>query len=112
MFFQRFGIGCSVPQLFWSFSVCGDRGPTLPPDRVDEDGLLRQIGEIVASSGNRVHIIDCTDRRGDYMEAADVFCLPSYREAIIAQGNWDTPPCRASPAIAVSRAMARTYPRI
>jgi glycosyltransferase involved in cell wall biosynthesis len=46
----------------------------------DEDGLLRRIEEIVAPYVDRVRIVDYTDRPEDYMAAADVFCLPSYRE--------------------------------
>jgi glycosyltransferase involved in cell wall biosynthesis len=46
----------------------------------DEDALRRQIEDIVAPFADRVRIIDYTDRPEDYMAAADVFCLPSYRE--------------------------------
>jgi glycosyltransferase involved in cell wall biosynthesis len=46
----------------------------------DEDGMRRRIEEIVAPCADRVRIMDYTDRPEDYMAAADVFCLPSYRE--------------------------------
>jgi glycosyltransferase involved in cell wall biosynthesis len=46
----------------------------------DEDGLRRRIEGIVAACSDRLHVIDYTDRPEDYMAAADVFCLPSYRE--------------------------------
>ena len=46
----------------------------------DEDGLRSQIEQSVAECSARVRVLDRTDRPESYMAAADVFCLPSYRE--------------------------------
>ena len=46
----------------------------------DEDNLQKQIENIGASSMKYIHIIGYTDTPQDYMTAADIFCLPSYRE--------------------------------
>ena len=46
----------------------------------DEEELRREIGEIVSTCADRVRHVDYTARPQDFMAAADVFCLPSYRE--------------------------------
>jgi len=46
----------------------------------DEEGLGSEIEHICASCRDRIHRIDYTDVPQRYMAAADVFCLPSYRE--------------------------------
>lgn len=46
----------------------------------DEDNLCDDIRAIGKDSINRIHILGYTDIPEDYMAAADVFCLPSYRE--------------------------------
>jgi glycosyltransferase involved in cell wall biosynthesis len=46
----------------------------------DEGGLQREIEKIAAQFALRLHIVEYTDRPESYMAAADVFCLPSYRE--------------------------------
>lgn len=46
----------------------------------DEDGLSARIREICGSAAERLRRVDFTDRPECYMAAADVFCLPSYRE--------------------------------
>jgi glycosyltransferase involved in cell wall biosynthesis len=46
----------------------------------DEDGLLLSIGKLIPRCASRVHWFDYTDAPETYMAAADVFCLPSYRE--------------------------------
>ena len=46
----------------------------------DEDGLEAQIRELAGASADRVHRVQYTDRPQEYFAAADVFCLPSYRE--------------------------------
>jgi glycosyltransferase involved in cell wall biosynthesis len=45
----------------------------------DEDGLREEI-EKVAAGNLRLHLLGITSRPEEYMAAADVFCLPSYRE--------------------------------
>lgn len=46
----------------------------------DEENIKRQMLEICRSYSNMVHFEDFTDAPERYMAAADVFCLPSYRE--------------------------------
>jgi glycosyltransferase involved in cell wall biosynthesis len=46
----------------------------------DEEGLKPEIMKVCASAGDRFRMVDLTDAPEDYMAAADVLCLPSYRE--------------------------------
>jgi glycosyltransferase involved in cell wall biosynthesis len=46
----------------------------------DEENLMKRIEEILAGCRERFRRIDFTDRPEECMAAADVFCLPSYRE--------------------------------
>ena len=46
----------------------------------DEHNLSAVITAASASCSARLHRVDFTDRPQDYFAAADVFCLPSYRE--------------------------------
>ena len=46
----------------------------------DEDGLRAALTAAAGSCAGRLHVVELTDRPQDYFAAADVFCLPSYRE--------------------------------
>lgn len=46
----------------------------------DEEGLVPQIRSLCADHGDRLHLVGFTDRPNEMMTAADIFCLPSYRE--------------------------------
>ena len=46
----------------------------------DEDGIQSLLRAALGSAAARAQCITYTDRPQDYMAAADVFCLPSYRE--------------------------------
>ncbi len=46
----------------------------------DEEDLLPRIRNICSSCVSSVHVVGYTDAPERYMAAADVFCLPSYRE--------------------------------
>ena len=46
----------------------------------DEEGLRGQIERICRRCQDKLTIKGCTDKPEQYMAAADVFCLPSYRE--------------------------------
>ncbi len=46
----------------------------------DESGLRSRIGAVCAGHVDRVHFLDFTERPHEVMAAADVLCLPSYRE--------------------------------
>ncbi|MDJ0741235.1 MAG: glycosyltransferase family 4 protein [Gammaproteobacteria bacterium] len=46
----------------------------------DESGIRQQIESLNRDRRSRILFVDFTDRPQDYMNAADLFCLPSYRE--------------------------------
>jgi glycosyltransferase involved in cell wall biosynthesis len=46
----------------------------------DEDQLGAALAAAAAACSARLHQVDFTDRPQEYFAAADVFCLPSYRE--------------------------------
>lgn len=46
----------------------------------DEEGMASAIDNVCAAVRDRVHLIDFTHQPERFMAAADVFCLPSYRE--------------------------------
>lgn len=46
----------------------------------DEEGLAGQVVKICSGCPERVHFVGYTEVPEQYMAAADVFCLPSYRE--------------------------------
>jgi glycosyltransferase involved in cell wall biosynthesis len=46
----------------------------------DEGGLRAEISAAAGGCAARLHFAGLTDRPQDYFAAADVFCLPSYRE--------------------------------
>lgn len=46
----------------------------------DEEGLLLKLQESWSAFQDRIHRLEYTNQPENYMAAADVFCLPSYRE--------------------------------
>lgn len=46
----------------------------------DEGEMKSRVSEICRECANRVRMVDYTNQPERYMAAADVFCLPSYRE--------------------------------
>ena len=65
----------------------------------DEEGLIPLIRDRLAQSGHRLIVAGSTARPEDYMQAADVFCLPSYREGfgtVIIEAAACGLPCVAS----------------
>lgn len=46
----------------------------------DEEGIKPRMLALLAACADHAHWVDYTDRPQEYMAAADVFCLPSYRE--------------------------------
>jgi glycosyltransferase involved in cell wall biosynthesis len=62
-----------------------DMAPSLPDLHLlfvgpDEEGMQTQLLSACAEVVERVHFVTYTDKPEAYMAAADVFCLPSYRE--------------------------------
>ncbi len=62
------GLMPSMPQLHLLFV-----GP-------DEGGLQSEIQQLMGQSADQLHFVDYTEHPEDYFAAADIFCLPSYRE--------------------------------
>jgi len=46
----------------------------------DEGGLKEEVKRITNTFASRVHFVDYTDKPESCFAAADIFCLPSYRE--------------------------------
>jgi len=46
----------------------------------DEEGLRPQVQALLTAFAERVRLVEYTDRPEHFMAAADVLCLPSYRE--------------------------------
>ena len=46
----------------------------------DEDGMHAKIQQLIGDARSRIVFVDFTDVPERYMNAADLFCLPSYRE--------------------------------
>ena len=46
----------------------------------DEDNLCAALAAAAGAYAGRLHWVDATDRPQEYFAAADIFCLPSYRE--------------------------------
>ena len=65
---------------FRRFCEAGDSTSHLIVVGPDEEGLRPRIAEICSSCRERLHFADYTEVPEDYMAAADVLCLPSYRE--------------------------------
>lgn len=61
-------------------SSAGNRNIFLIIVGPDEEGLMPEIERIVALCPSRVRYVGMTAQPEDYMRAADIFALPSYRE--------------------------------
>lgn len=68
--------------LAQAFAAAGgdDTGAHLLLVGPDEAGMGAELGAAAAACSARLHRVDFTDRPEEYFAAADVFCLPSYRE--------------------------------
>src|SRR5487761_2460465 len=68
--------------LAQAFAAAGARHPGAHLLRVgpDEDNLRAELAGAAAACAGKLHSAGLTDRPQDYFAAADVFCLPSYRE--------------------------------
>ena len=69
-----------MAQGFARVAARGDTDSHLIMVGPDEEGLRGSICEICAGVKGRVHFADYTRVPQKFMAAADVFCLPSYRE--------------------------------
>lgn len=80
LFLGRINRDKGVLDLAAAFSGMSDTHSHLVVVGPDEEQLRPQIRELTQACTERVHFVDFTRRPEDYMAAADVLCLPSYRE--------------------------------
>lgn len=82
LFLGRITKDKGVLDLAMAFSALGERFPNahLVIAGPDEEGLGGQILETCRKGKGRLHIKGFADRPEEFMSAADVLCLPSYRE--------------------------------
>lgn len=80
LFIGRLNSDKGVLDLATAFSDITDSSSHLLIVGPDEGGMRLKINEILGSCIERVHFVDFTAHPESYMAAADVLCLPSYRE--------------------------------
>lgn len=82
LFLGRLNKDKGVIDLAYAFSLISAKRPDtrLLIIGPDEDGMLKKISEVCSNCSSRVHFIDFTSEPNKFMAAADIFCLPSYRE--------------------------------
>ena len=82
LFLGRLNRDKGVHDLALAFAqMCKQRANTwLVMVGPDEGKMKRRVSEICRECSNRVRMVDYTTQPERYMAAADVFCLPSYRE--------------------------------
>jgi glycosyltransferase involved in cell wall biosynthesis len=82
LFLGRLNRDKGVLDLAKAFAVVALRVPEVRLLLVgpDEEGMAKTIADSCSEVRERVHFIDYTDQPEHFMAAADIFCLPSYRE--------------------------------
>lgn len=82
LFLGRLNRDKGVLDLAAAFAVLARHFPTVRLLLVgpDEDGLAGRIAQASGAAAGHVQRIDYTAQPERYMAAADIFCLPSYRE--------------------------------
>lgn len=80
LFLGRINRDKGVLDLAAAFAGMADARSHLLVVGPDEEQVRPQIRELTKACAERVHFVDFTRRPEDYMAAADVLCLPSYRE--------------------------------
>ena len=83
LFIGRLNLEKGLKDLAKAFAKVAAQNPKtklliVGPD--DEDGLEKIFSELASQFPGQVHRVGYTTRPEDFMAAADVFCLPSYRE--------------------------------
>lgn len=80
LFIGRLNRDKGVLDLATSFSQVTDPGAQLLIVGPDETGIRSEMEKLLNNCLKRVHFTGFSARPEDYMAAADVLCLPSYRE--------------------------------
>lgn len=80
LFIGRLNRDKGVLDLAMAFSKISDKNRHLLVVGPDEAGIQKEMEALLGSCIDRVHFIGFSDVPEDYMAAADVLCLPSYRE--------------------------------
>lgn len=82
MFLGRLSLDKGLGDLARAFAITATKAPSVHLLVVgpDEDGFESELSRLAACFPGRVHSFGFADRPEDHMAAADVFCLPSYRE--------------------------------
>lgn len=80
LFIGRLNRDKGVLDLATSFSQVTDPGAQLLVVGPDETGIRSEMEKLLKNCLERVHFTGFSARPEDYMAAADVLCLPSYRE--------------------------------
>lgn len=80
LFLGRMNRDKGVPDLARAFAMMNDACAHLILAGPDEEDIAAEAAKIAGASAERIHCVGFASRPEDYMAAADLFCLPSYRE--------------------------------
>ena len=82
LFIGRLTLDKGIMDLALAFKEIAIKQPNLRLMIVgpDEGNITQRLSELLIDYRDRVHIVSYTDQPEKYMAAADIFCLPSYRE--------------------------------
>jgi glycosyltransferase involved in cell wall biosynthesis len=80
LFLGRLNRDKGVLDLAAAFSALGNPAAWLLVVGPDEAGMRREMESRLGAAGERCRFVGYTDRPEEFMAAADVFSLPSYRE--------------------------------
>ncbi|MBU0620434.1 MAG: glycosyltransferase [Gammaproteobacteria bacterium] len=80
LFLGRMNRDKGLLDLAHAFAAVNDARAHLLLAGPDEEDIAAKVRGIARACADRVHCVGFADRPEDYMAAADLFCLPSYRE--------------------------------
>lgn len=80
LFLGRLNRDKGVPDLAAAFAGLDDPRARLLLVGPDEEGITAQVTQLTLGCKDKVHFVGYATKPEEYMAAADVLCLPSYRE--------------------------------
>jgi len=80
LFLGRLNRDKGVPDLAAAFAALNDERAHLLLVGPDEEDITAQVMQLTEGCKDRVHFVGYAAKPEEYMAAADVLCLPSYRE--------------------------------